>query len=115
MGRVEVFDRRSNQWGTICTNDVISYQYHLARIICKSLGYHDYRNNRLTISNSSNIELSPNSQIVNGPIQCLYTSSFVYQDLYQCLDFESHLGTSSRCTSDEEWVLYCRRKLLMLS
>ena len=112
MGRVEVFDRRSNQWGTICTNDVVSYQYHLARIICKSLGYSDYHNYRIS-SNSSNIGLSSNSQIINGPIRCVYTSSFVYQDLYQCLDFESHLGTSSRCTSDEEWVLFCRRKLLI--
>ena len=111
MGRVEVFDRRSNQWGTICTNDV-SYQYSLATMICKSMGYFNYHYYRIS-SNSSNIGLSSNNPIINGPIQCVYTSSFVYQDLYQCLDFESHLGTSSRCTSDEEWVLYCRRKLLI--
>ena len=114
MGRVEVFDRRSNQWGTICTNDIISYQYNLATIICKSMGYSNYHNHRLP-SNSSNIYigLSFNSQILNGPIRCNYTSSFFYQDLYQCLDFELHLGTSSRCNPDEEWILYCSRKLLM--
>ena len=107
MGRVEVYDRRSNQWGTICTNDVLQYEYSLGQIICKSLGYSSYiaagRANT-----SSNIRLSSNNPIVTRPIRCTYTSSYLYQNLYQCSEFESHLGISpSRCTSDEEWVVVC--------
>ena len=115
MGRVEVFDRRSDHWGTICANDVSSYQYNLASIICKSLGYYSYRHYGHA-SNSSNIGLSSNSPIVNGSIRCSYIySSHVYQNLYQCLDFESHLEPSpSRCTPDQEWILICTRKLLSL-
>ena len=110
MGRVEVFDRRSNQWGTICIDDVYSYQYNLASIICKSLGYYDYRTYGRA-SDPSNITLSSNSPIVNGRFRCTYTSSHVYQNMYQCSDFESHLGLSpSRCTSNQEWIVFCARK-----
>ena len=113
MGRIEVFDRRSNQWGTICNNDVSS-GYELAHMICKSLGYYDYRNYRLTTADNSSIGLSSNNPNINGSFYCTYASSFAYQNLYQCLDFESHLGASpSRCTSDEEWILFCTRKLLI--
>ena len=109
MGRVEAFDKTSNQWGTICTNDILD-QHDLARIICRSLGYYSYQAYGRA-SNYSNIVLSPNSQIITGPIQCDYTSSYVYQNLYQCLNFESNLGIApSRCTSDQEWVVVCSRK-----
>ena len=115
MGRVEVFDRTSNQWGTICYNDVSSYQYYLANIICKSLGYYSYYNYGQAI-NFPNIELSSHSPIVNGSIRCTYPSSsslsYVYQNVYQCSDFESKLGINiSRCTSDQEWIVMCSRKL----
>ena len=109
MGRVEVFDRRSYQWGTICADDVYN-QYDVARTICKSLGYSSYYTCGRA-SDSSNITLS-NSPIVNGRFQCTHTSSYTYQNLYQCSDFESHLlGMSpSRCTSDQEWIVVCTRK-----
>ena len=113
LGRVEVFDRTSNQWGTLCYNDVSSYQYHLARIICKSLGYYSYFTYG-SASNFPNIASSSNSPIITGPIQCTYPSSNVYQNLYQCSDFESQLGISiSRCTSDQEWIVWCTRKLFI--
>ena len=115
MGRVEIFDRRSNQWGTICADDVYSRPYDVARIICKSLGYSSYRNYGRA-SDSSNITLSSNSPIVNGRFRCTYTYTDVYQNLYQCSDFESHLGVSpSRCTSDQEWIVFCTRKFSIMS
>ena len=115
MGRVEVFDKRSNQWGTICADDVYSHPYDVARIICRSLGYSAYRTHGRA-SNSSNITLSSNSPIVNGRFQCIYTSTYLYQNLYQCSDFESHLGVSpSRCTSDQEWIVFCTRKFSIVS
>ena len=111
MGRVEVFDKTSHQWGTICTND-ISDQYDLARIICRSLGYFSYQTFGRA-SNYSNIALSSNSPIITGHFQCAYTSSNSYQNLYQCLNFESNLGIApSQCTSDQEWVVVCSRKFL---
>ena len=116
MGRVEVFDRTSNQWGTICYNDVSSNQYYVASIICKSLGYYSYYNYGQA-SNFPNIELSSNNPIVNGSIRCTYLSypsSYMYQNVYQCSDFESQLGVSiSRCTSDQEWIVMCSRKFFI--
>ena len=109
MGRIEVFDKSSNQWGTICTND-ISDQYGVASIICRSLGYFSYQAFGRA-SNYSNIALSSNSPIITGRFQCAYTSSNVYQNLYQCSNFESNLGIApSRCASDQEWVVVCSRK-----
>lgn len=114
MGRVEVFDRASNQWGTICFND-IRYQYYLVQIICRSLGYFNSYANGYA-SGFPNVASSSNSPIVTGYIYCHSTdmSSYVYQNLYHCSNFESHLGiaNSSRCTSDQEWVLVCNRKFL---
>ena len=114
MGRVEVFDRTSNQWGTICTSD-ISSQYTLARIVCKSLGYASYRSYG-SASNYLNITSSLYSPTVTGPIRCSYIiDSYVYQNLYHCSDFESHMGTNiSRCTPDQEWIVTCTCKFLFL-
>ena len=36
MGRVEVYDRESDQWGTVCYNDVID-QYVSAQLVCNSI------------------------------------------------------------------------------
>lgn len=111
MGRVEVFDRTSNQWGTVCYNDVSRYQYELARIICKSLGYYSYYRYG-TANNFPNTASSSNHPIVTGYIRCTY-AAYVYQNVYQCSDFESHLGMSiSRCTSDQEWMVMCTCKFL---
>ena len=113
MGRVEVFDRTSNQWGTLCYNDTATYQYYFSNIVCKSLGYFSAHTYGIA-SNFPNIASSPNSPIVTGPIQCPYPSSHVYQNVYQCPDFESELGINvSRCTSDEEWIVRCTRKFLI--
>ena len=109
MGRVEVFDRTLNQWGTICTNDIID-PLSLGQIICKSLGYYDY-DAVGNATSSSNIAPSSNSPILAGPISCTYTPSYAYQNLYLCPDFGSHLGMpSSQCIPDEEFVVACMRK-----
>lgn len=109
MGRVEVYDKESDQWGTICVNDVSDYQYSFGEIICKSLGFSSYS----TIgraSNYSNIGLSSNNPIITGPMWCT-SSSYVYQNLYQCSAFQSHLGISPlRCTSEQELVVACNCK-----
>ena len=115
MGRVEVFDKTSNQWGTICFDDM-QYQYYLVQIICWSLGYYSYYTNGRA-SRFPNVASSSNSPIVTGNVYCDSTDmlSYIYQNLYQCSNFESHLGiasNSSRCTSDQEWVLICNRKFL---
>ena len=111
MGRVEVFDRVSNQWGTICIDDEL-YQSPLAHIICKSLGYSDYHTyGRAT--NSSNIGLSSNGPVLNGTLWCAHTyrASYAYHNLYQCSNFESRLAvTPSCCNSDQEWMVACIRK-----
>ena len=111
MGRVEVFDRALDQWGTICINDR-SYQRTLAHIICKSLGYSNY-NTYGRASNSSNIALSSNGPILNGTFRCTHTyrASYAYHNLYQCSNFESHLGVApSHCPSDQELMVVCVRK-----
>ena len=111
IGRVEVFDRTSNQWGTICYNDVSRNQHELARIICKSLGYYSYYIYG-TANNFPSIASSSNSPIITGRIRCPYTP-YVYQNVYQCSDFELHLGMSiSRCTSNQEWMVICTCKFL---
>ena len=116
MGRVEVYDRTSNRWGTICIDDVY-YQNYLAYAICRSLGYYShYTYSRA--SYFSNIASSSNSPIINGRFQCIYATSsytYIYQNLYQCSDFESHLGISpSRCTSGQEFMVFCTRKFLIV-
>ena len=115
MGRVEVFDRISNQWGTICYNDVLSYRYwyHILHTICKSLGYYSYRSYGRA-SDYSNIAVSSNSPIVTGSIRCTYPPYYVYQNVYHCSNFESQLGISaSRCTSNQELIVVCARKFLL--
>lgn len=117
IGRVEVFDKTSNQWGTVCYNDVY-YSYYLARFICRSLGYSDYRITRRG-RDYPNITLSSNSPIITGRIQCAYSNYYYYRShyknysLYHCSDFESNLGNApSRCTSDEEWIVGCTCKCI---
>ena len=116
IGRVEVLDKTSNQWGTICYNDVYNSHY-LARFICRSLGYSNYRITRRG-RDYPNITLSSNSPIITGRVQCAYNnyyyydrSQYTYYNLYHCSDFESNLGNApSRCTPDEEWIVGCTRK-----
>ena len=115
MGRVEVFDRRSNQWGTICALDIF-HRRSFAHIICKSLGYSSHRNYGST-SSSSNISLSSNDPIVNGTIFCTHISRaiFAQHNLYQCSQFELQLiKAPSRCASDQELMVDCVRKFLCL-
>ena len=105
MGRVEVYDRVSNQWGTICSSDVIN-PYHVARLVCSTFGvsYHAYG----PASLSSNIQPSINSPIVNGHIDC--HSNYNY--FYQCPSFPlNSTEAMSRCTPDNEWVVACHCKL----
>ena len=113
LGRVEVLDKASNQWGTICYNDISSNSYYLATSICKSLGNPGYRTSRRG-RDFPNITLSANSPIVTGAIRCSYDyyySKYAYINLYHCSNFELLLGmTPSRCTSDEEWILSCTCK-----
>ena len=119
IGRVEVLDKTSNQWGTICYND-ISYSYILARYICRSLGYPGYRISRRG-RDYPNITLSSNSPIITGPVQCFYYnyyyyyyySQYSYYSLYHCTSFESNLGMApSRCTPEEEWIVGCTCKCI---
>ena len=118
IGRVEVLDRASNQWGTICYNDISFYSSYLARSICKSLGYPGYRFDGRG-RDYPNITLYSSSPIVTGAIQCSYDyyySKYTYSNLYHCSNFESHLGmTPSRCTSDEEWIVGCTCKFILVS
>ena len=109
-GRVEVFDRTLNQWGTICYGDIV--QYRLSRIICQSLGYYSHHAYGAA-SNFPSIASSSNSPIVTGRILCT-DAQYWYQNVYQCSDFESHLGTStSRCSSDGEFIVMCARKFFV--
>ena len=107
MGRVEVYDRASDQWGTICYNDFDnSYRYTVADIICSSFGA--YYNIYGPANLSSNIQPSTNSAIVNGPVDC-GTYSNRYDYLYQCPSFPLNpTEAASRCTPDQELVVVCR-------
>ena len=109
MGRVEVYDRDSEQWGTICSSDVGKAYYTLVNLVCNTFGtnYHLYG----PASLSSNIKPSINSPIVNGPIDCGYTFS-IYDYFYQCQSFPLNSTEAvSRCTPDQEWVVVCDSKL----
>lgn len=119
IGRVEVLDKTSYQWGTICQNDVY-ISFYLARFICKSLGYANYRITR-SGRDYPNIASSSNSPIITGRIRFTssnyyhyyYRSQYTYFSLYHYSDFESNLGNaSSRCTPDEEWIVGCTRKCI---
>ena len=108
MGRVEVYDRESDRWGTICSSDV-GNEYYLARLVCNTFGtyYSAYGPANL----SSNIQPSLNSPIVNGPIDCNYYST-AYDYFYQCPSFPlNSTEAMSRCTPDQEWVVVCNCKL----
>ena len=120
LGRVEVFDKTSNQWGTICYNDIRNLSY-FARFICRSLGYRSHRINGRG-RDYPNITLSSHSPIITGPFQCSYNSYYYYRsryvykyyNLYHCSNFESNLGiTPSRCTPDEEWIVGCNCKYIL--
>ena len=114
MGRVEVFNRALDQWGTICIDDII-YQSALAHIICRSLGYSNYRTYG-RVGNSSNMALSSNDPILNGTFRCTHTyrASYAYHNLYQCSNFEPLLEVApSHCTADQEWMVACVRKFFL--
>ena len=109
MGRVEVYDKATDQWGTICSGDISSDEYVIANLVCLSFGgtyYSAYGPANL----SSDIQPSANTPIVNGPIDCGYNE---YDFLFQCPSFPLNLTAAvSRCTPDQEWVVVCRRKLI---
>ena len=112
MGRVEVYDRASDQWGTICNSDIeFNSQYVIARLVCNSLG-RQYSSAYGPANLSSNIQPSANSPIVNGPIDCGYNVDD-YEYLFQCPSFPlNSTAAMLRCTPDQEWVVVCDRKLL---
>jgi len=112
MGRVEVYDRESNQWGTICYNDVTNSKYIVDDIVCNYLGRDDDVSGPANLS--YNIQLSTNHPIVNGPINCGTHSSF-YDYLYQCPSFQLNpTDAMSRCTPDQEWVVVCSCKSYLM-
>ena len=109
MGHVEVYDRESDQWGTIYSSDVSKSYYYVANLVCNTFGarYRAFG----TANLSPNIQPSINSPIVNGPIDCSY-SSRVYDYFYQCPSFPLNSTEAvSRCTPDQEWVVACNSKL----
>ena len=110
MGRVEVYDRESDQWGTVCYDDVID-QYVSAQLVCNSIfGTYSYHAHG-PASLSSNIQPSTNNPIVNGLINCSYYLR-VYDHIYQCPNFPLNpVEAMSRCTPEQEWVVVCRGKL----
>jgi len=111
MGRVEVYDRVSDRWGTICANDV-GQMHNFGRIVCSMLGYGDdyFRRSYITGGNAgsySNIHRSSNGPIIRGRFYCDYNERY----LHNCQNFLSYLGYSqSRCTAEQELVLICRRE-----
>ena len=116
MGRVEVYDRESGQWGTICYDDVTnSDQYIISNVVCHTFSTNMYSHANGPANLSSNIQPSTNNPIVNGPIHCGYYSN-IYDYLYQCPSFPLNAtGAMSRCTPDQEWVVVCDRKLKYLT
>ena len=116
IGRVEVYDRVSDQWGTICYDDIISGSSIrvIANLICYPLfgrPYHTYG----PASLFSNIQISTNNPIVSGSIDCstVHSYSGFYDYFYQCSNFPlNSTEAMNRCTPDQEWVVLCNRKLL---
>ena len=111
IGRVEVYDRKSDQWGTICFNDFISsfIRYEIASLVCSSFGrqFHTFG----PASLSSNIQNSTNNPIVSGSIDCNTVQSYsgFYDYFYQCSSFPlNSTEAMSRCTPDQELVVVCR-------
>ena len=108
MGRVEVYDRASDQWGTICNDDVefSTSQYVIANIVCNSFGIFSSAYGPASLS--SNIQPSTNSPIV---IDCGY-NYYDYDYFFQCPSFPlNSTAAMLRCTPDQEWVVVCNRKL----
>ena len=110
MGRVEVYDRATDQWGTICNTDVQYYNpYAVANIVCNS--FDTYYSAYGPASLSSDIQQSTNGPIVNGPIDCSYYSND-YEYFFQCPSFPlNSTAAIGRCTPDQEWVVVCGCKL----
>ena len=107
MGRVEVYDRETDQWGTICIGDISSGEYVIANLVCHSVGG-TYRSASGPANLSSDIQPSANTPIVNGPIGCGYNTN-EYDFLFQCPSFPlNSTAAVSRCTPDQEWVVVCR-------
>ena len=113
MGRVEVYDRESDQWGTICYDDVTNNnRYITSYTVCHSFGTYIYSSASGPANLSSNIQPSTNHPIVNGPIDCGYSYSNDYEYLHQCPSFPlDPTNAMFRCTPDQEWVVVCDRKL----
>ena len=110
IGRVEVYDRESDQWGTVCYNDILYGQNAIANLVCKNL-FGTYSIARGTASLSNNIQPSTNNPIVNGYIYCGYRSG-VYDYFNQCPNFPLNpVKAMSRCTPEQELVLVCHCKL----
>ena len=113
MGRVEVYDRESDQWGTICYDDVTNNnQRVISNTVCHSFGTNMYSHASGPANLSSNIQPSTNHPIVNGPIDCGYSYSNNYDYLHQCPSFPLNaMDAMSRCTPEREWVVVCNCKL----
>jgi len=124
MGRVEILDIYSNQWGTVCADDV-QFKYGFGRTVCESLGYggdspYSFYQTAGSAGNYSNISLSLYDPIVNRSFYC---SSSDYQhnrnlgykhQVYWCQEFMMSLGSAPlRCNPNEELVVVCRRKLFI--
>ena len=117
IGRVEVYDRVSEQWGTICFDDMIS---SITRHVIANLVCHPYpspsRRYRTDgpASLFSNIKISTNNPIVSGSVDCSTVQRYsnFYEYFYQCSSFPlNSTEAMSRCTPDQEWVVFCNRKL----
>ena len=109
IGRVEVYDRDSEQWGTICFSDVGEAYYTVASLVCNTFGTKNHLYGPASLS--SNIKPSINSPIVNGPIDCGYMFN-IYHYFFQCQSFPLNSTEAvSRCTPDQEWVVVCGSKL----
>ena len=111
IGRVEVYDRESDQWGTVCYDDDIFYSYYaIVNLVCINLfGTHSIA--RGPASLSYNIQPSTNNPIVYGYIYCGYRPG-IYDYFNQCIFFLLHPEEAmSRCTPEHEWVVVCNCKL----
>ena len=106
-----MYDRETDQWGTICSGDTSSGEYAIADLVCHSFGG-IYYSAFGPASLSLNIQPSANTPIVNGPIDCGYTTN-EYDFFFQCPSFPlNSTAAVSRCTPDQEWVVVCNRKLI---
>ena len=116
MGRVEVYDRNSDQWGTVCYDDVINNNYYvITSLVCNSRYFGGYYAFAFGPANLSyNIQPSTNNPVVSEPIDCGIYSD-VYDYFYQCPSFQLNATAAmSRCTPDQEWVIVCHCKLMVI-